>query len=83
MSNVIFYFGAVLIITFFIGIAIKRFKEDDNIDLNEHKWIIITYLVLLVLAIISWRVLVLMIESKIIQITKHNKTIEKFMYGQK
>jgi NADH:ubiquinone oxidoreductase subunit 6 (subunit J) len=83
VNDVIFYFGAIIIIIFFIGLAVKRFKEDDKIDLNKHKWIIITYIFLLVMAIITWRILNLMIESKMTQITNYNKTIEEFSNGKK
>ncbi|GAX87127.1 conserved hypothetical protein [Lebetimonas natsushimae] len=83
MNNVIFYFGAVIIIVFFIGLAVKRFKEDDEIDLKKHKWIIIIYIILLIMAIIAWRVLDLMVELKITQITNYNKTIEEFSNGKK
>jgi len=83
VNNVIFYFGSIVIIVFFVGLAVKRFKEDDSIDLNKHKWIILIYIVLLVMAIIAWRILDLMIESKMLQITKYNKTIENFNNGQK
>jgi NADH:ubiquinone oxidoreductase subunit 6 (subunit J) len=83
VNNIIFYFGAVIIIVFFIGLAIKRFKEDDKIDLQKHKWIIVTYIILLIMAIIVWRILDLMVELKITQITKYNKTIEEYSNGKK
>ena len=83
MNNVIFYFGSIIIIIFFAGLAIKRFKEDDSIDLKKNKWIIIIYIILLVMAIISWRILDLMVTSKMTQITKYNKTIENFSNGKK
>ena len=83
MNNVIFYFGAIIITVFYIGIMVKKFKDDDNIDLNEHKWIIIVYIILLVFSIITWRVLNLMIESKMKQINNYNQKIEEFQNGEK
>lgn len=83
MSDVIFYFGAIIIIAFFIGLAVIRFKEDDEIDLKKHLWIIIIYIILLIIAIFSWRILNLMIASKMNQITNYNKTIEDFSNGKK
>lgn len=78
MNNIVFYFGSIIIIVFFTGLAIKRFKEDDEIDLKKHKWIVAIYIILLVIAIISWRILDLMVEAKMMQINKYNKTIEEF-----
>ena len=83
MSNVIFYFGAIVIIVFYIGIMVKKFKDDDKIDLNKHKWIIIIYIILLVISIITWGVLVSMIDEQINKITNYNKNIEEFEYGKK
>jgi len=83
VSDIIFYFGVIVIMIFYIGIVIKKFKDDDNIDLNEHKWIIIVYIILLVFSIITWRVLNLMIESKIEQINNYNQKIEELEYGKK
>jgi len=68
---------------FYICIVMKRFQNDDNIDLDEHKWIIIVYILLLVFSIITWRVLSLMIESKIKQINNYNQKIEELEYGKK
>jgi uncharacterized membrane protein YhaH (DUF805 family) len=78
VNNIVFYFGSIIIIVFFTGLAIKRFKEDDKIDLEKHKWIVAIYIILLVMAIISWRILDLMVEAKMMQINKYNKTIEEF-----
>jgi uncharacterized membrane protein YhaH (DUF805 family) len=78
VNNIVFYFGSIIIIVFFAGLAIKRFKEDDEIDLEKHKWIVAIYIILLVMAIISWRILDLMVEAKMMQINKYNKTIEEF-----
>ncbi|WP_024789859.1 hypothetical protein [Lebetimonas sp. JH292] len=78
MNNIVFYFGSIIIIVFFIGLAVKRFKEDNEIDLEKHKWIVAIYIILLVIAIISWRILDLMVEAKMMQINKYNKTIEEF-----
>jgi len=83
VSNVIFYFGAIVIIVFYIGIMVKKFKDDDKIDLNKHKWIIIIYIILLVISIITWGVLVSMIDEQINKITNYNKNIEEFEYGKK
>ena len=68
---------------FYIGIMVKKFKDDDKIDLNKHKWIIVIYIVLLVISIITWGVLVSMIDKQITKITNYNKNMEEFEYGKK
>ncbi len=80
MNNIIFYFGAVLIIIFFVYVIIIRFKDND-INLKEHFWIIILYISIMVLAIISWRVIELLLTSNISHINNYNSLIEKFGNG--
>jgi protein-S-isoprenylcysteine O-methyltransferase Ste14 len=81
-NDILFYGGVIIIIAFFIGVVIKKFKDDAEIDLNKHKWIIITYVVLLVMAIYVWKILVSMVDTNISQISSHNQKIEKFENGQ-
>ena len=79
-ENIIFYFGAGLIITFFISVIISRFKDND-IDLKEHFWIILLYIVIMVLAIIAWRVIELLLISNISHIKSYNALIKKYSNG--
>jgi protein-S-isoprenylcysteine O-methyltransferase Ste14 len=81
-SETLFYGGVAVIIVFFVGVVIKKFKDDNKIDLNRHKWIIITYIVLLVIAIYVWKILVSMINTNMKEITSHNQQVEKFENGQ-
>jgi NADH:ubiquinone oxidoreductase subunit 6 (subunit J) len=76
VSDTIFYFGSVVIIVFFVGLLVKKFKEDDEIDLEKHKCIIVTYIILMVMAILSWRILNLMIEEQMLQLSNYNKAME-------
>lgn len=80
MGNLIFYFGAVLIIAFFISVIISRFKDND-INLKEHFWIILLYIVIMVLAIIAWRVIQLLLTSNISHINDYNNLIQKYGNG--
>lgn len=80
MNNLIFYFGAILIIVFFVSVIITRFK-DNEIDLKEHLWIILIYILIMVLAIIAWRVIELLLISNISQIHNYNTIIEKYSNG--
>ena len=80
MNDMIFYFGAFLIIAFFVLVIITRFKDND-IDLKEHFWIILLYIVIMVLAIIAWRVIELLLTSNISNIKNYNSLIEEFNNG--
>ncbi len=80
MNNLIFYFGAILIIVFFTYVIIIRFKDND-INLKEHFWIIILYILIMVLAIIAWRVIELLLISNISHINNYNSLIEKYRNG--
>jgi len=80
VGNLIFYFGAVLIIAFFISVIISRFKDND-INLKEHFWIILLYIVIMVLAIIAWRVIQLLLTSNISHINDYNNLIQKYGNG--
>ena len=81
MSDIIFYFGSTIIVSFFIFLSIIKFKDYKEIDLREHKWIIITYILLLVLAIIAWRVIFLIIEVNFYQSLKYEINIEDIING--
>ncbi len=50
----LFYVGVGIIVLFYIGVVLGRFK-DEQIDLERHKWIILSYIVLMVLTIVLWR----------------------------
>jgi len=39
---------------FYVGVVIGRFK-DERIDLDQHKWIVLSYIALMVLTIVLWR----------------------------
>jgi len=51
----IFYVGVALITSITIWLVFVYFKEIDDISLKEHIWIIITYILLLILSIWTWR----------------------------
>jgi NADH:ubiquinone oxidoreductase subunit 6 (subunit J) len=81
MTDIIFYFGAIIIIAAFIGVLIKKFKNEDNIDLSEHKWIILLYILLLVFAIITWRVVYLFLISSTQEMINYNQNIQRALNG--
>ena len=80
MSNLIFYFGSIVIISLFIFIVFIRFK-DDKIDLKKHLWLIAIYIFLLILAIIVWRVIQLLLTSNINSIQNYNSILESYSNG--
>jgi len=80
VSNLIFYFGTLLIIAFFLYVIIDRFKDND-INLKEHFWIILIYISIMVLAIIAWRIIQLLLTSNISHINNYNILIQKTING--
>jgi len=81
MTDIIFYFGSVVIISGFIALLIKKFKDEDNIDLKAHKWIILLYILLLIGAIVTWRVVYLLLVSNTQEIIKYNQNIQRVING--
>ena len=67
MNNaIIFYLGTLIIILIFISFVYSVIKNDETIaedrfNLNEHKKFIILSIILLIGAIIAWRILFLTI----------------------
>ncbi len=81
MTDIIFYFGAVIITAAFVGLLVVKFKDEDNIDLNKHKWIIFLYIVLLVGAIITWRIMYLLLISHTQEMINYNQNIQRAING--
>ena len=79
--EVIFYLGSVIVIGIFIYFVWVRFKEQEQIDLKEHKWIITLYIAMLVLFIIIWRVMFLYFETFTEKTIKQQQTYEKILNG--
>ncbi len=50
----LFYIGVGVIILFYVGVVLGRFK-DEQFDLDQHKWIVLSYILLMVLTIVIWR----------------------------
>ena len=82
MTEIIFYFGAVVITTAFIWLMILKFKDEDEIDLSKHKWIIILYILLLIIGIFTWGVIYKYLTSQVKNINSYNKKIEKLLNGK-
>jgi NADH:ubiquinone oxidoreductase subunit 6 (subunit J) len=81
MTDIIFYFGAVVIIFAFIGLVTVKFRNEDNIDLNRHKWIILLYIILLVVSIITWRIVYLLLISSTQEMINYNINIQRAING--
>jgi len=54
--DLLFYAGSALIILFYVGVVVARFR-DEKIDLEEHRWLLLTYILLIILSIWVWRYL--------------------------
>jgi len=81
MTDIIFYFGVIVIIGWYIHLIVQRFKEEDKIDLKEHFWIIVLYIVLLIVSIIVWRIISLFLISSTDAIINYNTNIENLING--
>ena len=81
MNDIIFYFGSVVIILFFIYLLYIKFKDYPEIDLKEHKWIIFIYIMLLITAIIVWRIIFLLIKTNFFNVIEYNNIIQRVNNG--
>ena len=81
MTDIIFYFGSIIIIGLYIYLVVQRFKEEGKIDLKEHFWIIAVYIVLVVISIIAWRVIYLLLISSTDLMINYNTNIENLING--
>jgi len=81
VNNIIFYFGSIVIILFFIYLSYIKFKDYPEIDLKEHKWIIFIYIILLVMAIIVWRMIYLLIKVNFFNVIEYNTIIQRVNNG--
>ena len=79
-NEIVFYFGIAIIILFFGFFVYFTIKNDeisitDEIDLNEHKKFIIISILLLIGAIIVWRIVFLIFYDSINFYYKEIKSI--------
>jgi len=81
VNDIIFYFGIIIIIGIFIWFLFIKFKNEDEINLKEHFWIIILYILLIVAAIITWRIIYLIIISNSQKIINYNNLIQRVNNG--
>jgi len=81
MTDIIFYFGVIVIIGWYVHLVVQRFKEEDTIDLKEHFWIIVVYIVLIIVSIIVWRIIYLLLISSTDFIINYNTQIENLIDG--
>ncbi|WP_456480110.1 hypothetical protein [Nautilia sp.] len=81
MTDIIFYFGTAVIIFAFTGLVTVKFKDEESINLNEQKWIILIYIILLITAITAWRIIYLLIISSTGEMIEYNKNIQSVIDG--
>ena len=80
-SDIIFYFGDIVIVSLFIYLIYIKFKDFEEIDLDENKWIISLYIFLLILAIIVWRIIFLLIKINFFKVINYNEIIQRVING--
>ena len=81
MNNVLYTFGNILIISLFVYFIYAEFKDYEEINFYEHKWIILMYIVLLIIAIILWRIIYLIIKDNLSSIIEYNQLIKRVKNG--
>ena len=79
--ELLFYIGVFAIIFIDAWLVAIYFKEYNEISLKEHKWIILTYILLLILALFAWRYFFdYFFSEKIIDILQtHNNQIKDML----
>ena len=80
-SDIILYFGDIVIVSLFIYLNYVKFKDFEEIDLNKHKWIILLYIFLLIFAIIIWRIVFLLIQVNFFRMMEYNQIIQRAING--
>ena len=79
--DLIYYLGVFGLMSAVVAIMVNKFREYDEIDLDDHITMIIIYLILLVLSIILWR-LVFNFFFGIADILNHQElNYESFLNG--
>jgi len=80
-SKIILYFGDIVIVAWIIYLVIERFKDEDSINLNEHKWIIITYILIMIASLFTWKIIYELLTSAASTNLKYNKLIQSMFNG--
>jgi len=81
VNNVLYIFGNILIISLFVYFTYVEFKDYEEINLGEHKWIIFLYIILLVLAIVVWRIIYLIIQENLSSVIEYHQLIKRVENG--
>ena len=79
--DIVYYMGVLILTSGVIAIMYFRFREYDEIDIKEHIVIITIYIVLLVLAIILWRLLFDMLNGIEDKLNIDNSKYERMLNG--
>ncbi len=77
--DIIYYLG-IFGILFVVGyLLFVNFKEYDEINLREHLWIIILYVVVLIISVVVWRLMFNFIfEAQHLISVKNNISIKDY-----
>jgi len=81
VNNILYYFGNILIISLFSYFLYIEFKDYEEINFKEHKWIIFIYILLLILAIIIWRIIYLIIKTNFLEVIQYSNIIKRMKNG--
>lgn len=79
--DIVYYMGVLILTSGAIAIMYFKFREYDEIDIKDHIVMITIYIVLLVFAIILWRLLFDMLNGIEDKLNIDNSKYERMLNG--
>ena len=79
--DIVYYMGVLILTSGVVAIMYFRFREYDEIDIKKHIVMITIYIILLVLAIILWKILFDMLNGIEDKINIDNSKYERILNG--
>ncbi len=80
-SKILLYFGDIIIISWIIYLLVERFKDEDNINLSEHKWIIFLYILIMLSTLFTWKIIYELIITSISNNLTYDQIIQSIFNG--
>ncbi len=80
-SKILLYFGDIVIISWIIYLLVERFKDEDNINLSEHKWIIFLYILIMLSTLFTWKIIYELIITSISNNLTYDQIIQSIFNG--
>ncbi|MEO1928380.1 MAG: hypothetical protein ABGX26_06795 [Nautiliaceae bacterium] len=80
-SKIILYFGDIVIVAWIVYLVIERFKDEDSINLSEHKWIIFLYILIMLSTLFTWKIIYELIITSISNDLTYDQIIQSIFNG--